>query len=95
MGRDTCSSDCVFHRSARHHFYATANHGRQDGRGESPFGSIVVHAADGITQIFDRDWDQLLSISVEKSCTDCINSRTTQGCIIAEIRPSSLMLPEN
>ncbi len=46
-----------------------------------PFGSIVVHAADGITQVFDKDGDQLLSISdgrsekiptpagVEKPCT--------------------------
>lgn len=28
-----------------------------------PFGSIVVHAADGITRVFDKDGDQLLSIS--------------------------------
>ena len=46
-----------------------------------PFGSIVVHAADGITRVFDKDGDQLLSISdgrskkiptpagVEKPCT--------------------------
>ncbi|MCK9307068.1 MAG: hypothetical protein M0P17_06015 [Methanoculleus sp.] len=40
-----------------------------DGRTEGgiPFGSIVVHAADGITRVFDRDGNQLLSISDEKS----------------------------
>ncbi len=32
-----------------------------------PFGSIVFHAADGITRIFDKDGDQLLSISDERS----------------------------
>lgn len=54
-----------------------------DGKTEGgiPFGSIVVHAADGITRVFDKDGNQLLSISdkksgkmptpagVEKSCT--------------------------
>uniref|UniRef100_UPI003204FB2A hypothetical protein n=2 Tax=Methanoculleus TaxID=45989 RepID=UPI003204FB2A len=54
-----------------------------DGRTEGgiPFGSIIVHAADGITRVFDEDGDQLLSVSdeqsgklptpagVEKSCT--------------------------
>ena len=40
-----------------------------DGRTEGgiPFGSIVVHAADGITRVFDNDGNQLLSISDEKS----------------------------
>jgi len=32
-----------------------------------PFGSIVVHAADGITRVFDKDGDQLLSVSDERS----------------------------
>ncbi|MDK2890242.1 MAG: hypothetical protein PWR21_874, partial [Methanoculleus sp.] len=32
-----------------------------------PSGSIVVHAADGITRVFDKDGDQLLSISDERS----------------------------
>lgn len=40
-----------------------------DGRTEGgiPFGSIVVHAADEITRVFDKDGNQLLSISDEKS----------------------------
>ncbi|MDK2863473.1 MAG: hypothetical protein PWQ46_1183 [Methanomicrobiaceae archaeon] len=40
-----------------------------DGRTEGgiPFGSIVVHAADGITRVFDKNGNQLLSISDEKS----------------------------
>ncbi|WOX57951.1 hypothetical protein [Methanoculleus receptaculi] len=39
-----------------------------DGRTEGgiPFGSIVVHAADGITRVFDKNGNQLLSISDEK-----------------------------
>jgi hypothetical protein len=32
-----------------------------------PFGSIVVHATDGITRVFDKDGNQLLSISDERS----------------------------
>ncbi len=35
--------------------------------GGIPLGSIVVHAADGITQVFDKNGNQLLSISDEKS----------------------------
>lgn len=32
-----------------------------------PSGSIVVHSADGITRVFDRDGNQILSISDEQS----------------------------
>ncbi len=43
-----------------------------DGRTEGgiPFGSIVVHAADGITLVFDNDGNQLLSTQIANfSCT--------------------------
>jgi hypothetical protein len=35
--------------------------------GGIPFGSIIVHAADGTTQVFDKDGNHPLSISDEKS----------------------------
>jgi len=56
--------------------------------GGIPVGSIVVHAADGITRIFDNNGNQLLSISDENF------RQTTHTCRCRKILYPTASTPE-